>query len=190
MEDFNARFAAIVGARFAEARLSDLAPALRKRLDELRDDQGAIIWGKPGRGKTHTMAAMAYRYLVQGYAIRFLTFEWFALLVRDIFKPNATESEADMVKPFCMTDVLFLDDVGTTVSTDGQESDFSLRLLMVVLDTRLRECLPTFITSNKSVEQLGATFDDRVASRLLESGIVIHATGEDRRKTEAESCRI
>jgi DNA replication protein DnaC len=40
--------------------------------------------------------------------------------------------------------------------------------------------LPTFISSNKNIEQLGQSFDARVASRLR-TAVVIEMTGQDRR---------
>jgi len=141
-----------------------------------------MLYGQPGRGKTHAMAAMAFDYFVAGFSIKYMTFEWFALQVRDVFRPNSGLSEAMMIQPLCDADVLFLDDVGTTVSSEGQETDFSLRLLLVVLDTRIKNCLPTYITANKTVEQLRDTFDDRIASRLLEACTVVKLTGEDRRQ--------
>jgi len=37
-------------------------------------------------------------------------------------------------------------------------------------------------TTNKSVEELGKTFDERVASRLLQACRVVKLTGADKRK--------
>lgn len=85
------------------------------------------------------------------------------------------------VKRMC-GDKLFIEDVGTTVSLDKQESDFSLRTFLVLLDQRLEACQPTFITTNKTLEQLGRCFDDRIASRLIQACKIIKLTGADRRR--------
>ena len=85
------------------------------------------------------------------------------------------------VKRMC-GDKLFIEDVGTTVSLDKQESDFSLRTFLVLLDQRLEACQPTFVTTNKALEQLGRCFDDRIASRLIQACRIVKLTGADRRR--------
>jgi DNA replication protein DnaC len=72
--------------------------------------------------------------------------------------------------------------LGTTKSEGNIESDFSVRTLLVLLDWRLENCLPTFLTGNRPVEELAKTFDERVASRLLQACQVVKLTGGDKRK--------
>ncbi|MBN1508747.1 MAG: hypothetical protein JW955_18000 [Sedimentisphaerales bacterium] len=76
--------------------------------------------------------------------------------------------------------------MGTTVRWDKQESDFSLRTFLVLLDQRLEACRPTFITTNKPLEQLGESFDDRTASRLIQACRIVKLEGRDRRQTLTE----
>ena len=70
-------------------------------------------------------------------------------------------SERGLVKRYQDVDKLLIEDVGTTVGTGSQESDFSLRTFLLILDHRLEHCKPTFITTNKSVDELGKSFDER-----------------------------
>jgi len=41
----------------------------------------------------------------------------------------------DVIKPLLAADKLFIEDVGTTVSMGKQESDFSLRTFLVILES-------------------------------------------------------
>jgi DNA replication protein DnaC len=90
-------------------------------------------------------------------------------------------TEFDIIKQLVEIDRLFIEDIGTTVSNDRPESDFSLRTFLVILDKRLECCRATFITTNKSIEQLGESFDLRIASRLQQACVVIRLTGQDKR---------
>lgn len=87
-----------------------------------------------------------------------------------------------VLEPLWDVPKLFIEDVGTTVSIGEQESDFSLRTFVTLLDTRIEWCQATFVTSNKSIEELGRSFDERVASRLMQACEIIEVTGQDKRK--------
>ena len=62
-----------------------------------------------------------------------------------------------------------------------QESDFSLRTLLVLLDHRIEQNLATFVTTNKTIEDLAWSFDQRVASRLRQACEIVEIRGADRR---------
>ncbi len=177
--------AAVVPSRYLGARLEHLPDALQLAMGDLREDEGLLLWGSPGAGKTYAMAALARHYLAAGYNVQRIGFEMLLLRIRDTYKPASKETELGLVQPLIDADKLFIEDVGTTVSLDKQESDFSLRTFLVLLDRRLEACQPTFITTNKPVEQLGKSFDDRVASRLIQACKIIRLEGKDRRQTPA-----
>jgi DNA replication protein DnaC len=178
-----ALIAAVVPKLYLGARQEHLADALRRAMGELRADEGLLLWGPPGAGKTYAMAALARRYLVAGYAVQRIGFEMLLLLIRDSYKPASKETELGIVQPLIDADKLFIEDVGTTVSLDKQESDFSLRTFLVLLDQRLEACRPTFVTTNKALEHLGRCFDGRVASRLIQACRIVKLEGRDRRQT-------
>lgn len=171
----------IVPARFREARLEHLSKPLRAKINALADDKGLLLWGQPGVGKSYAMAALARRYILTGSTVDRVGYEMLCLQIRDTFKAGSTQGELDVIRPLFGVAKLFIEDVGTTVSAGHQESDFSLRTFLVLLDKRLEACKPTFITTNKSVEQLSKSFDRRIASRLQQACEIIQLTGEDRR---------
>lgn len=164
---------------YAAARLQDLSAGLQKKIEQLPDDKGLMLWGKQGVGKSHAMAAVMRHYFLEGFDVVQVGYEMLCLEIRDTFKAGSTKGEIDVIKPLVAADKLFIEDVGTTVSIGQQESDFSLRTFLVILDERLRNCSPTYITTNKSVEELGKSFDARIASRLQQACEIVQLTGED-----------
>lgn len=172
----------VIPARFINAELSDLPDALVEKFLSLPEDTGLLLWGEPGRGKSHSLTAFAKHYYSEGWGIARTTYEMLCLQIRDTYKPGATQTELEVIRPLVEVDKLFLEDVGVTVSIGQQESDFSLRTFVVLLDQRLEYCRATFVTTNKSLEELARSFDERIASRLQQACEVVQLTGRDRRR--------
>lgn len=166
--------------RYHRASLEDLADPLVETFHALPDDKGLYLWGRPGVGKTHAQAAFAKSLWSQGWEFRRFSYEDILLSIRDGF--NSGVSELKALQSLCHVPKLFVEDVGVTVSLGQQETDFSLRTFVTLLDTRLEYCLATFITSNKSLEELAKSFDERVASRLCGACEIVQVTGEDKRR--------
>jgi DNA replication protein DnaC len=92
--------------------------------------------------------------------------------------PASKKTEWDLIEPLKDLDKLFIDDLGIRAK---QETDFSYVTLYSILNKRQERQLPTFLSSNKTVAQLGQSFDARIASRLS-AALIIEMTGEDRRR--------
>jgi DNA replication protein DnaC len=107
------------------------------------------------------------------------------LSIRDTYKPESERSELDILGPVTAVPTLFLEDVGVTVSLGRAESDFSLRIFETLLDQRLEHGRATFLTSNKSPEELDRSFDPRVLSRLCQACEILDLTGPDRRRPDS-----
>lgn len=166
---------------FSSARMEKLSEQLQAKLESLPKDMGVLLWGSQGVGKSYAMVALMRDFILKGFKVARITYEMFCLQLRNTYKPGSTTTELDIIEPLQAADKLFIEDVGTTVSSGKQESDFSLRTFYVLLEKRLESCKPTFITTNKNVEELGKSFDARIASRLQQACEVIHLTGQDRR---------
>jgi len=164
-ENKRSYWAAVVPERFIEAMLDDLARSLREAV--IADtDSGLLLWGPPGVGKTYALCAAAKHFLSEGYIVKRTNYELLCLRLRDTFKPSSKQSEWEVIEPLLNCDKLIIEDIGTTKSIDSKESDFSLRTLLLLLDMRLENCKPTYITTNKTVENLQSSFDARVGDRL------------------------
>lgn len=179
----------VIPTRFMDAALSDLPDALVEKFLSLAEDRGLLLWGEPGRGKSHSLAAFARHYYSEGWDIARISYEMLCLQIRDTYKPGTAQTELDVIKPLVEADKLFLEDVGVTVSIGQQESDFSLRTFLVLLDQRLEQCRATFVTTNKSIEELSRSFDQRIASRLQQACEIVQLTGDDRRRRGSQDAR-
>jgi len=159
---------------------------VRNKLLKLAPRKGGYLYGLCGVGKSYSLCAIARLMLTEGYTVRRVVWERLTLDIRGTYKSNK-QSERDLLQPLIDCDVLIIEDVGTTTSAGGTESDFNLRVLLTILDSRLEGRRPTWLSSNKSVEQLAQTFDDRIGSRLHEHCEIILLEGPDRRKMSKRS---
>jgi DNA replication protein DnaC len=171
-------YLSVVPERFIKAEMSHLKEKLASILTK---SENVLLWGPPGVGKSYALSATAKLLISSGFVCRRVNYELLCLWLRDTFKPSSKKSEWDIIEPLVNCDALFLEDVGTTKSIDSKESDFSLRTLLVIIDVRLERCRPTYISSNKSVENLTTSFDARIGDRLSLYEI-IKMEGKSKRK--------
>ena len=162
---------------YVDATLEDLDPAIKEKLLNLEYGQDVFMFGPVGTGKTHAMAALLRHYVYEGYICKRINFDDFCVEVRSTMSPAATQTEWQLIEPLKAVDKLFIDDLGLR---SKQETDFAYVTLYSLLNKRQERLLPTFISSNKSIEKLGQQFDMRIASRLRTAEI-IEITGKDRR---------
>lgn len=131
------------------------------------------------------MCALMRDYLLKGYSVIRKTYDNLCMEIRDSYD-NRELTEKEIVWKYQGVDKLIIEDIGTTVGTRNQESDFSLRILLLILDYRIEQCKPTYFTSNKSPDELAKSFDERVASRLYQACEIVPVKGNDRRRTKLD----
>lgn len=110
-----------------------------------------------------------------------ITFADLLLKVRATFG-DGNGCEERVLREYRECGLLVLEDLGVGVAIGAAESDFAVRILTGLLDYRLEHCLPTFATSNKSPDELGKSFDERIASRLAMACEFVAIKGRDRRR--------
>jgi len=167
----------LVEPLYLDAKIDDLAKEVRDKLLELRYGQDVFMHGLVGVGKTFTMAALIRQYIYEGYECERINFDDFCVKVRSTMSPGAKQTEWDMIEPLKRVDKMFIDDLGLR---SQPETQFSYQTFYSILNKRQERMLPTFISSNKSIEQLGQSFDARIGSRL-QTALIIEMNGEDRR---------
>ncbi len=144
--------------------------------------KGLFLWGGAGVGKTHSLAALMRKFILSGLSVKRVQWDKLCLEIRSTFGGNG--SELRVLEKYTDCDKLLIEDIGTTTSIDKQESDFNLRTLLLILDDRIENCKPTFITSNKSPEQIGKSFDSRIESRIYAACVVVPVSGQDKRRAK------
>lgn len=171
----------VIPERYRDATIEQIPKAIRKTFEELPEDKGLYFWGSPGIGKTYSLCAITRKLFFDGWDVARVTYEMLALKIRGTYREGSTITELDVIKPMIEVDKLILEDVGTTISIGQQESNFSLRTFLIILDQRLENCRATYVSSNKSIEELGKSFDQRIASRLQQACEIIQLKGQDKR---------
>lgn len=146
--------------------------------DQLLAAEGDIfLHGDIGVGKTWAMAALLKHYLCEGYSCKRINFDEFCCQVRATMNNNSTVTEYDLITKLVKVDKLFIDDIGLR---SKRETDFAYITFYSILNKRQERRLPTYISTNKTIDQLSRSFDSRIASRLS-FATIIEMIGKDRR---------
>jgi DNA replication protein DnaC len=172
------RILKLVGSLYTDAKLDDLDQDVREKLLGLAYGQDVFVYGPVGTGKTYSMAALLRYYVYEGFECWRINFDDFCVQVRSTMGPASKQTEYELIEPLKEIDKLFIDDIGLR---SKQETDFAYVTLYSILNKRQERSLPTFVSTNKSIEQLGQSFDSRIASRL-QTALIIEMTGADRRR--------
>lgn len=145
---------------------------------ELDSEPNLFFYGNVGTGKTRMIYAMLKRARANGLSAVVREFGQICSEIRKSYNIKSDETEWDIVKRYADYDLLFLDDLGLQ---QGNVSEFAYLTFYQILDKRIADALPTIISSNKTIEQVGISFDKRIESRL-QLFKTIEFKGEDRRK--------
>jgi DNA replication protein DnaC len=151
-------------------------------------DRGLLFMGTVGTGKTHLSAAILRGLMEKG--IPCLFYEFGALLkeIQNSYNPVSQVSELKVLAPVYETEVLVLDELGASKSTDWVRDT-----MMQIIGTRYNERRLTIFTTNyldtrrsEAEETLEDRIGARLRSRLYEMCKTVIIEGEDYRRKLAE----
>jgi DNA replication protein DnaC len=142
--------------------------------DFVTDGRSLILYGKPGRGKTHLAVAIALRAIHNGFDARFVTA---AALIEELSEQRQNGRLRDALADYLRPDVLIVDEVGYL--TYGQDAANVLYHLVNERHLRRRAML---FTTNKPLKSWGQVLHDEdlaeaIIDRILERGRLIHLDG-------------
>ncbi|MGW1998435.1 ATP-binding protein [Embleya sp. NPDC001921] len=161
---------ALVEAAIADKRRSPVANITR--------GPSLLLLGPTGVGKTY-LAYGAMRHL----AVTGVRCAWLATTAADMYaalRPrHGIDSETEF-RRYSLARLLVLDDLGAAKDTEWTE-EINYRLI----NHRYEHGLPTLITSNVPVKELGPKLGERVASRLVGMCTRVVLRGDDRRRAAA-----
>jgi DNA replication protein DnaC len=157
-------------------RLALLGSALTP--DFVTEGRCLILYGKPGRGKTHLAVAIAYRAIQNGFDALFVTA---AELIDDLSAAFRQGRFGEALTRYTHPHVLVVDEVGyLTYGTDAAN------MLFHVVNDRHKRRRPMIFTTNKPLKLWGAVLHDEdlahaIVDRILERGRLLHLDGPSMR---------
>jgi DNA replication protein DnaC len=129
--------------------------------------ENVVLLGPPGVGKTHLAIALGVKAVEAGHSALFLTLE--SLMGRLVRARH--ENRLDRIRPpLAYPRVLILDELGYLPLT-REEASLFFRLLV-----RRYERARLIVTSNKSVVDWGAVFNDQILATAILDRLLHHAT--------------
>lgn len=150
--------------RSPRERMAKILERCRDYADHFGPESGSLLFlGRTGLGKTHLSLAIAGQAARQGATVLYSS----AQAVIDRYErlrfdrgPTPDDREFAQMAPRC--DLLVLDDLGAEFSTA-----FSQSVLYNILNDRITAGLPVVLSSNLTLEQISAAYNERIASRIL-----------------------
>lgn len=109
--------------------------------------KGLYLYGKFGVGKTYLLGALANALAKRGITTTILHMPSFAVEMRNAIRTNATGEKIAAVEA---APILMIDDIGADTMSSWVRDD----VLGVILEYRMQEELPTFFSSNFSMNEL------------------------------------
>jgi DNA replication protein DnaC len=165
--------------------------------DAIDKNESVFIHGNTGSGKTHFSVGLMMYWLRKkiesgvlncssDYDLQmtlgqknilpfFLPSVEFFMQLKASFD-NKEESESVVLNRYSTPPLLLIDDIGAE-----KISDWSRQIFYTLIDRRYRDMKQTIITSNLNLTQISESIDDRISSRIIGMGKVIHLEGKDRR---------
>jgi DNA replication protein DnaC len=178
------RYEAVIPPAFGQkARMASLSAKFALRLTSVAPPRGIYLHGPIGSGKSFALCALARTWLAAGEQVCRLKWDQVCMEIRATYN-GAGGSDIGIIERLGDVDRLIIEDLGTKVALGRQESDFTVSVFWLILDNRVEFCRPTYITSNKSLEEIRGSFDDRIFSRILGHCEVIRIAGRDKRLTQ------
>lgn len=169
----------MIPARYEKAEYNDVPEKIRQKFEKLRETRkGIYIHGSVGTGKTHIAYALKKHWDEKNQYKPAIFWNVTELLQRtkDDFDRVSYDKRRDVESLKESKSLLIMDDIGTE-----KASEWVIDQLYMLINKRYNDMLPVVFTSNLSVEELGRTLGDRIASRIVEMCDIVELTGEDRR---------
>ena len=150
----------IAEARFSDTTLTkereDVIRELLNFIESYKTDSATYhkvlyLAGPFGVGKTYMMAALANELSENGVETTLVNVPTYSAEIKQAIATNTVEAKLVSIKN---TPILVLDDIGAEMNSAW----FRDEVLMVILQHRMLQELPTFFTSNFTIDQLEAHF--------------------------------
>jgi DNA replication protein DnaC len=152
--------------------------------DSWKTGAGLFVFGPPGVGKTHAVAAIVNSCIKQEYSAIFQSVPELLSRLRATYRSRSEVTEENLLDELNECDLLVLDDIGAEKWSEWVEEK-----LYSIIDMRYRQKKPLIITSNYSLDDFNKAIGFRAMDRLIEVSTLIELEAESYRKIKArERC--
>jgi len=144
----------------------------------LEKNQGLLMYGSVGTGKSFSAACIANYLLNSGVSVIMTSF----VKLLDAMQSSKDDDQA-LIDRMNKVKLLIIDDLGAE-----RGSDYTLEKVYNIIDSRYRAKLPIILTTNLDLKQMKDEDDiryERIYDRIFELCYPMQYTGKSWRKTEA-----
>jgi len=106
-------------------------------------EHGLLLMGTCGVGKTHLAVAALEEIILRGHSGLFYDYRELLKQIQDSYNPESNSTEMSVLEPVLKTEVLLLDDLGSS-----KPSSWALETVGHILNTRYNEHRVTLLTTN------------------------------------------
>lgn len=144
----------------------------------MEKNQGLILWGDVGTGKSFAAACIANYLLNRGVPVIMTSFVELLKVIQ-----AGRDNETDLLSRFNLAKLVIFDDLGAERGTD-----YALEKVYNIIDSRYRKKLPMILTTNLTLDEMKGEIDmryKRIYDRIFEICYPMQFTGPSWRKREA-----
>lgn len=156
-----------------KTRFENVLNRSRQFVEQFRTgSQNLLFYGTVGTGKSLLSACIAKELLQQGHSVMYFSAVTFFEVLGDATFHGREESYDTNLIYGC--DLLIIDDLGTEMV-----NRFTLQELFQCINERALRQKSTIISTNLTLEEIQATYADRIFSRIIEHFDLFRFTGPD-----------
>lgn len=145
----------------------------------LSENQGLLLWGPVGTGKSYAAAVIANELLDRRTSVVMTSF------IKILKEVGTFDTDNGKIEKINQSKLLIIDDLGAERGTD-----YTLERVYDIIDSRYRSNKPIILTTNLTMEQMKNCDDiryNRIYDRIFEMCYPVKVTGLSWRKREAAS---
>lgn len=146
-----------------------------------KENQGMLIHGRPGNGKTYFAASIANELLSKLTPVICIGAIGLTERISQSKKTWGDEGIFTILNALDNADLLIIDDLGTE-----EDNKWTRAIIYQIIEKRNNSRLPLVITTNMSINKIVERYDYRTYSRLKEMCFFIENTGKDIREFQGE----
>ena len=134
------------------------------------DSPSLFFYGNTGLGKTFLSSCIAKKVILKGHSV---VFRSILKVFDDALSEHFGKKTGNTLDKLRDSDLVILDDLGSEFSSQSDP------ILYQILNDRVNMHKPTIISSNMTLQQLNARYNERIVSRLLGEFNRFPFVGED-----------